>query len=68
MQRTFMVKGMSCQHCSGRVKEALEKLQGVDDVTVDLAGGSVLVSQEGDEPSSETVAEAITKAGYTVVR
>ena len=36
MMKTVKVKGMSCQHCVRTVKKALEEIQGVSNVNVDL--------------------------------
>ncbi len=58
---TITVKGMSCSHCTGAVKEALEKLDGVTNVEVDLEKGEA--RYEGD--ADKTVAcEAIESAGF----
>ncbi|NMA48504.1 MAG: heavy-metal-associated domain-containing protein [Tissierellia bacterium] len=47
MERTIMVKGMTCGHCEKAVKEALTKLEGVNSVKVDLETGKVMVEGEG---------------------
>ena len=59
------IQGMSCQHCVGRVKKALEALPGVAEVNVDLTGATV----KHDEAKTG-VAEleaAVAKTGYKVV-
>lgn len=55
------VTGMSCNHCLGAVKSALEEVAGVKAVRVDLAGGTAEV--EGAVNSDELVA-AVREAGY----
>ena len=53
---TIKVKGMSCSHCTGAVQEALEKLDGAQNVVVDLDKGEVmkgrnaLMQDSGDVP------------------
>ncbi len=56
------VKGMSCQHCVGRVEKALSELDGVDSVKVILEGGRAEV--EGAGLDFETLIKAVTEAGY----
>ncbi len=55
------VTGMSCGHCQKAVKEALEEVQGVSTVEVDLAAGTATV--EGAAPLDALVA-AVREAGY----
>ncbi|MFP4072108.1 MAG: heavy-metal-associated domain-containing protein [Desulfovibrionales bacterium] len=63
--KTLSVQGMSCQHCVNAVKKALENVDGVTDVSVDLEKGeaSYETTREVDEA---TVKEAVRKAGYQV--
>ncbi len=61
--RTIKVNGMSCQHCAKAVTKALEEIQGVSGVNIDLSNG--LVSFEEDHPvDMSTLQEKIKKAGY----
>lgn len=64
MKKTMMVEGMTCGHCEKAVKEALEELQGVSSVEVDLTSGRVLV--EGQELEDNKLKEAVDEAGYQV--
>ncbi|UOQ94024.1 copper chaperone CopZ [Halobacillus shinanisalinarum] len=66
MQTTLNVKGMTCGHCESSVKAALQELNGVQDVNVDLSTGKVDVSYEGDV-SDDQMKEAIEEQGYDVV-
>ncbi len=59
------IEGMTCQHCVGRVKQALEALDGVQDVEVEV--GSAKVSFDNSAVSKGEIADAVVKAGYTVV-
>lgn len=61
---TVKIKGMSCQHCVGSTREALEKIPGIKNVAVDLEKGEA--SYEG-EVDAEAVKEAITAIGFEVV-
>ncbi|UOR11150.1 copper chaperone CopZ [Halobacillus amylolyticus] len=66
MQTTLQVKGMTCGHCEAAVKGALQEVNGVKDVNVDLTTGKVDVSYEGDVSHAE-MEEAIEEQGYDVV-
>ncbi len=59
------IEGMSCQHCVGRVKQALEALDGVQGVEVEV--GSANVSFDNSAVSKDEIAAAVAKAGFTVV-
>jgi len=60
---TIKVQGMKCQHCSGSVQKALENLDGISGVKVDLKTG--LVSFDGTA-NEELVKAAVEKAGFTL--
>ena len=63
MSMTFDVDGMSCQHCVANVKKAVEAVDGVNGVEVELDPGKVTVEGSAE---AEAVKAAITSAGYTV--
>jgi uncharacterized membrane protein YraQ (UPF0718 family)/copper chaperone CopZ len=56
------VSGMTCRHCAGNVRRALESVGGVKSVVVDLGSGTAIVRGEG-VPSARLV-EALADAGY----
>ena len=60
---TIKVEGMKCQHCVGNTQKALEELDGISHVTVDLEKGEV--SFDG-EASMESVKKAVAAKGFTV--
>jgi len=63
--RTFKVDGMMCNHCRANVEKTLQSLQGVEEVTVDLASGTATV--KGDA-TDEAIIEAIVGIGYQAKR
>lgn len=65
MEKTFNVKGMMCQHCQARVKDALDAVEGVEKTVVDLDNGTATVTVSNDIPD-DTFVKAITDAGYEV--
>lgn len=63
---TWIVNGMTCQHCAASVTEELQEIDGVEGVQVDVETGQVVVSSAG-ELDREQVAAAVDEAGYTLV-
>jgi copper chaperone len=61
--RTIGVKGMSCQHCAQAVKKALEAIDGIANVAVDIETGKVTFD-EIRPVDNELMKEQIKKAGY----
>lgn len=57
------VGGMSCNHCVGRVKKALEKINGVKSAQVSLAEGKAVVT--GEQLNPKLLKEAVEEAGYS---
>ena len=66
MNKTMMIEGMMCAHCTGRVEKALSAIDGVDQVEVSLEGKSakLTLSKAVDD---KTLTDAVTEAGYEVV-
>jgi copper chaperone CopZ len=62
---TYMVEGMSCEHCVNAITSEVTGVAGVSSVTVDLATGTVTVT--GDGADDGAVRAAIDEAGYAVV-
>ena len=67
MSTTLKIKGMSCQHCVMSVTKALNQLNGIKNVQIDLATGEVRFDNT-KEVSSNRIAKAIEDAGYEVVQ
>ena len=64
----LLVSGMTCVHCVSSVTEELTRLEGVENVTVDLhAGGASRVTIHSSAPiNALAVTAAIEEAGYTL--
>ena len=60
------IKGMTCGHCVAAVTKALEGMDGIADVSVDLEKGQAEFREAGPVDMSK-VAESIAEAGYEVV-
>ena len=56
------VTGMMCEACVGHVRTALQELDGVNEVIVDLQAGRATVQHAGAKP--QAMIEAVEEAGY----
>ena len=62
---TYVVQGMTCQHCVNAVAEEVTAIDGVESVAVVLEGGTVTVVSA--EPlGRDVVAAAVDEAGYVL--
>ncbi len=59
---TLKIKGMSCQHCVGAVKKALEKFPELSQVTVNLEDGHATFVNNGVD--RQQLRSAISKIGF----
>ena len=66
MKKTLNIEGMMCQHCVAHVKDALEGVEGVESVDVDLEGNTATVALSHDV-DDEILADAVVAAGYEVL-
>ena len=59
------IKGMSCNHCVMRITKALQGIDGIRNVKVDLRSGEATFDEE--KPVDRKVIEGeIRKAGYDI--
>ena len=63
---TIKIKGMSCNHCVMAVTKALNEIEGIKNVKVDLAKGEA-VFDEIKPIDMDLLRKDIKKAGYEVV-
>ncbi len=59
------IEGMTCGHCQKSVQDALQGVEGVREVQVDLASGQARV--EGDADTARLVA-AVEAEGYSATQ
>ena len=65
IQYTMKIDGMSCAHCSARVKTALESLRGISaQISLEEKTARVKCPMSTD---AQTLVAAVTDAGYTVL-
>lgn len=65
MKKKILIEGMSCKNCVGHVKEALEALENVMSVDVNLEGKHAIVETVA---SDEQLKETIEEEGYDVIK
>ena len=63
---TYEVTGMSCQHCVDAVTAEVGRLDGVEQVTVDLGAGTVAVTSAAPL-ADDAVRAAVDEAGYDLI-
>jgi copper chaperone len=61
--KTIRIKGMSCQHCVKAVTKALDEIDGIEAVQVDLDKGEAAF-EEVKPVALELLQERIKKAGF----
>ncbi|MFP3846072.1 heavy metal translocating P-type ATPase [Priestia filamentosa] len=62
----FDISGMTCAACATRIEKKLNKLDGVDQATVNFALETVLVEYNPEQISVPEMKEAIKKLGYAL--
>ena len=64
MKKVINIEGMSCNHCVGHVKEALEGINGVNVLDVNLDNKNAVVETEVE---NNILKNAIEEEGYDVI-
>lgn len=64
MKKTLKIDGMMCSHCTGRVSQALNAIDGVS-AEVSLEDKAAYVTLSADL-ADDVLIQAVTDAGYTV--
>ena len=65
MTKVMTIEGMMCGHCTGRVQKALEAVEGVSTVNMNLEAKTATVELSA-EVSDDALTAAVTEAGYEV--
>ncbi|HEX6982475.1 MAG TPA: heavy-metal-associated domain-containing protein [Balneolaceae bacterium] len=64
-QTTLKISGMSCSGCANTVEQAISKLEGVQDVSVNLEKNSASVKYQSDKLTANDFKKAVESSGYT---
>jgi Cu+-exporting ATPase len=64
LNKKYKVTGMTCSACSSRVEKCVEKLDGVNTVSVNLLTNSMQVDFDENKLTEEKIADSVIQAGY----
>ena len=62
-KEVYSIDGMSCASCAAHVEESVKSLEGVSDVSVNLATEKLTLTRDSNV-SGEDVINVVEKAGY----
>lgn len=65
-QITLTVTGMTCGGCENAVRRAVSAVAGVASVTASHKDSRVIVEYDAAKAGRDAIAQAISRAGYTV--
>ncbi len=65
---SYDISGMTCASCAMTVEKALGKLEGVEEVTVNLATEKATIRYSRDRQNSASLERAVEQAGYQLIR
>ncbi|HDR7354002.1 copper chaperone CopZ [Bacillus wiedmannii] len=65
-QLTLQVEGMSCGHCVNSIESSVNELNGVEQVKVQLAEGTVEVTIDSSVVTLKDIVAVIEDQGYDV--
>lgn len=65
-QSTYVVNGMTCEHCAASVSDAVRALDGVRGVDVDLEKRQMVLTSDAPLPA-ERVTQVVREAGFQLV-
>lgn len=63
----FQVTGMSCGHCEKAITDEVSQIDGVTDITVSAADGTLVVTASAPVDDAVIIA-AVDEAGYEAAR
>lgn len=66
MKKKLIIEGMSCSHCTARVKTFLEKLDGVENAELNLEEKTAVITLSNDV-DDKILSDAVYDAGFDVV-
>ncbi len=58
------VEGMTCASCVATIEESLDKIEGVENVNVNLATEKASINYDSEKTNVKEMAETINKSGY----
>jgi len=65
--RTYRVEGLSCVDCAGRIRAAVERLDGVEDCEVDVGAGTLTFHVSAPDFDLSPVAKIVDDTGHNLL-
>lgn len=65
MNKTFTISGMSCGGCVDSLTRVLKSVPGIEPIKIDV--GKAELRLDADRVTSQTVKDAVARAGFAVV-
>lgn len=65
MKSTFDVQGMSCGHCVSSIENALNKIEGILDVSVSLENAEVHINANDETITPQKIIQILNDLGLT---
>jgi Cu+-exporting ATPase len=65
-RKTLKIDGMHCASCVSAVEKSLNRLDGVESASVNLATETAMVSYEDHKVTDKRLKEAVEQAGYSI--
>lgn len=64
IEKNFKIEGMTCAACVRAVERAVNKVDGIDEVSVNLATEKMIVKYDEEKLSESDIIETVVKSGY----
>lgn len=64
MQQKFDITGMTCSACSAAIEKNVKKIDGIEQVSVNLLGNNMTVTYQEDAVRDDAIIQAVEHAGY----
>ena len=63
-KETFDVQGMTCSSCVAHVEKAVKKLDGIENVNVNLLSNNMVVEYNEEVVNNEKIIKSVEESGY----
>ena len=67
MKEKYSITGMSCAACQAHVQKAVEKIDGMKKVNVNLLSNSMTVEYDDKKVTQQIIIDTVKKAGYGAI-
>jgi len=64
IKEKFDIQGMTCSSCSSHVEKAVNKLEGIKEINVNLLSNNMVVEYDESKIKNEDIIQAVIDAGY----